>query len=59
MTDQTPQVRLERAKEASRATASLTSDDKVRALEAVAVALLRDAPRIIDANETADARCEA
>ncbi|KAB1864924.1 glutamate-5-semialdehyde dehydrogenase [Microbacterium algeriense] len=50
MTDQTPQVRLERAKEASRATASLTSDDKVRALEAVAVALLREAPRIIDAN---------
>lgn len=50
MTDQTPQVRLERAKEASRATASLTSDDKVRALEAIAVALLHEAPRIIDAN---------
>ncbi|MDF2559532.1 MAG: glutamate-5-semialdehyde dehydrogenase [Microbacterium sp.] len=50
MTDQTPQVRLERAKEASRATAALTSDDKARALEAIAVALLADAPRIIEAN---------
>jgi glutamate-5-semialdehyde dehydrogenase len=50
MTDQTPQVRLERAKEASRATAALTSDDKTRVLEAVAVALLEAAPRIIEAN---------
>jgi glutamate-5-semialdehyde dehydrogenase len=50
MTDQTPQVRLERAKEASRATASLTSDDKARVLEAIAVALLQAAPRIIEAN---------
>ncbi len=50
MTDQTPQVRLERAKEASRATAALTSDDKARVLEAVAVALLDAAPRIIEAN---------
>ncbi|MFJ6531097.1 glutamate-5-semialdehyde dehydrogenase [Microbacterium sp. NPDC091662] len=50
MTDQTPQVRLERAKEASRATAALTSDDKARALEAIAVALLDAAPRIIEAN---------
>lgn len=50
MTDQTPQVRLERAKEASRATAALTSDDKVRVLEAIAVALLEAAPRIIEAN---------
>ncbi len=50
MTDQTPQVRLERAKEASRATAALTSDDKERALEAIAVALERNAARIIEAN---------
>jgi glutamate-5-semialdehyde dehydrogenase len=50
MTDQTPQVRLERAKDASRATAALTSDDKVRVLEAIAVALVRDAARIIEAN---------
>lgn len=50
MTDQTPQVRLERAKEASRATAALTSDDKARVLEAIAVALLEAAPRIIEAN---------
>ena len=50
MTDQTPQVRLERAKDASRATAALTSDDKARVLEAIAVALLEGAPRIIEAN---------
>nr|WP_314842507.1 glutamate-5-semialdehyde dehydrogenase [uncultured Microbacterium sp.] len=50
MTDQTPQVRLERAKEASRATAALTSDEKARALEAVAVALEQNAARIIEAN---------
>ncbi|WP_449408459.1 glutamate-5-semialdehyde dehydrogenase [Microbacterium maritypicum] len=50
MTDQTPQVRLERAKEASRATAALTSDDKARALEAIAVALEHNAARIIEAN---------
>lgn len=50
MTDQTPQVRLERAKEASRATAALTSDDKARALEAIAVALEQSAHRIIEAN---------
>ncbi|QYM62991.1 glutamate-5-semialdehyde dehydrogenase [Microbacterium sp. Se5.02b] len=50
MTDQTPQVRLERAKEASRATAALTSDDKARVLEAIALALLDAAPRIIEAN---------
>lgn len=50
MTDQTPQVRLERAKEASRATAALTSDDKARALEAIAVALEQQAGRIIEAN---------
>lgn len=50
MTDQTPQVRLERAKEASRATAALTSDDKARVLEAIAVALEQSAPRIIEAN---------
>ncbi|WP_417540512.1 glutamate-5-semialdehyde dehydrogenase [Microbacterium maritypicum] len=50
MTDQTPQVRLERAKEASRATAALTSDDKARVLESIAVSLLDAAPRIIEAN---------
>jgi len=50
MTDQTPQVRLERAKEASRATAALTSDDKARALEAIAVALEQSARKIIEAN---------
>lgn len=50
MTDQTPQVRLERAKEASRATASLTSDDKARALESIAVALEGSAAAIIEAN---------
>ncbi|KNY04467.1 glutamate-5-semialdehyde dehydrogenase [Microbacterium sp. GCS4] len=50
MTDQTPQVRLERAKEASRATAALTSDDKERALEAIATALEQSAARIIEAN---------
>ncbi|MFJ4996691.1 glutamate-5-semialdehyde dehydrogenase [Microbacterium sp. NPDC088619] len=50
MTDQTPQARLERAKEASRATARLTSDDKARALEAIAVDLERNAASIIGAN---------
>lgn len=50
MTDQTPQARLERAKEASRATAALTSDDKARVLESIAVSLLDAAPRIIEAN---------
>ena len=56
MTDQTPQVRLERAKEASRATAALTSGDKARVLEAIALALLTDAPRIIEANSRDIAR---
>ena len=51
MTDLTPQTRLERAKEASRATAALTSDDKARALEAIALALEANAARIIEANE--------
>lgn len=50
MTDQTPQVRLERAKQASRAVAALTSDDKERALEAIAVALEQNAASIIEAN---------
>lgn len=50
MTDQTPQARLERAKEASRATAALTSDDKARVLEAIAVALEHNAAQIIEAN---------
>lgn len=50
MSDQTPQVRLQRAKEASRATAALTSDDKARALEAIATALEQGESRIIEAN---------
>ncbi|MFF7292817.1 glutamate-5-semialdehyde dehydrogenase [Microbacterium sp. NPDC008134] len=50
MTDQTPQVRLERAKEASRATAVLTSGDKEQVLEEIALGLERDAERIIAAN---------
>jgi len=50
MTDQTPQVRLERAKEASRATAALTSGDKERVLEEIALGLERGAERIIAAN---------
>jgi glutamate-5-semialdehyde dehydrogenase len=50
MTDQTPQVRLERAKEASRATAVLTSGDKELVLEEIALGLERDAERIIAAN---------
>ncbi|CAH0196770.1 glutamate-5-semialdehyde dehydrogenase [Microbacterium foliorum] len=59
MTDQTPQVRLARAKEASRATAALTSDDKARALEAIAVALEQNAATIIEANSRDVARGEA
>lgn len=59
MTDQTPQVRLERAKEASRATSALTSDDKARALEAIAVALERESDRIIAANAQDIARGRA
>ncbi|WP_314647936.1 glutamate-5-semialdehyde dehydrogenase [uncultured Microbacterium sp.] len=50
MTDQTPQARLERAKDASRVTAALTSADKARVLEAIAAGLERDAERIIAAN---------
>ncbi len=50
MTDQTPQARLERAKDASRATAALTSADKARVLEAIAAGLERGAERIIAAN---------
>lgn len=56
MTDLTPQTRLERAKEASRTTAALTSDDKARALDAVAVALEENAARIIEANHRDVAR---
>ncbi|HWS52095.1 MAG TPA: glutamate-5-semialdehyde dehydrogenase [Microbacterium sp.] len=56
MTDQTPRVRLERAKEASRATAALTSSDKVRALESIAAALEANTSRIISANELDIAR---
>ena len=46
----TAQDRLVRAKEASRATARLTSDDKARALEAIARALEAHTAVIIDAN---------
>ncbi|WP_102192628.1 glutamate-5-semialdehyde dehydrogenase [Microbacterium aurantiacum] len=56
MTDQTPHVRLERAKEAARATATLTSGDKARVLEAIALALEAESPRIIAANERDIAR---
>lgn len=45
-----PQPRLERAKVASRATARLTSDEKDRALEAIAVALEQNAARVVEAN---------
>ncbi|MDP3951654.1 glutamate-5-semialdehyde dehydrogenase [Microbacterium sp.] len=46
----TAQDRLVRAKEASRATARLTSDDKARALEAIARALEAHTAVIIEAN---------
>lgn len=49
-TDQTAQDRLSLAKEASRATARLTSDDKARALEAIARGLENSAVAIIEAN---------
>jgi glutamate-5-semialdehyde dehydrogenase len=48
--DETPQTRLARAKDASRATAQLTSDDKARALEAIAQALEANEALIIAAN---------
>lgn len=50
MTTESPQDRLERAKEASRATARLTSDEKGRALEGIAVALEENAETIVAAN---------
>lgn len=50
MTAETPQDRLARAKEASRATARLTSDDKARALDAIAQAIDANAAAIIEAN---------
>lgn len=50
MATESPQDRLTRAKEASRATARLTSDDKSRAIESIAVAIERNAARIIEAN---------
>ncbi len=59
MTEQTPQIRLERARDASRATAVLTSGDKARALESIAVALERSADRIIEANARDIRRGEA
>ncbi|WP_243225894.1 glutamate-5-semialdehyde dehydrogenase [Microbacterium sp. CIAB417] len=45
-----PQERLRQAKDASRAIARLTSDDKARALEAIAQAIEAGAARIIAAN---------
>ncbi|MGM7696559.1 glutamate-5-semialdehyde dehydrogenase [Microbacterium sp. A84] len=50
MTAETPQARLARAKEASRATARLTSDEKARALEAIAQAIDAHSLAIIEAN---------
>lgn len=47
---ETPQDRLARAKDASRLTAQLTSDDKARALEAIAQSLEANAAVIIEAN---------
>lgn len=47
----TPQQRMGLAKEASRATAQLTSDDKRSALHAIADALVASAPAIIAANQ--------
>ncbi|MGX1694402.1 glutamate-5-semialdehyde dehydrogenase [Microbacterium keratanolyticum] len=47
----TPQQRMALAKEASRATAQLTSDDKRSALHAIADALVASAPAIIAANQ--------
>ncbi|MGV2983989.1 glutamate-5-semialdehyde dehydrogenase [Microbacterium sp. AGC85] len=49
-TEETVQDRLVRAKEASRETARLTSDDKARALEAIALALEANSAVIIAAN---------
>ena len=54
-----PQQRLALAKEASRTTAQLTSDDKAQALEAIAKALEAGAERIIAANAQDIARGEA
>ncbi|WP_300266804.1 glutamate-5-semialdehyde dehydrogenase [Microbacterium sp.] len=58
-TVQTAQDRLKLAKDASRAIARLTSDDKARALEAVAQALEASSAAIIDANERDIARGRA
>ena len=54
-----PQNRLALAKDASRATARLTSDEKARALEAIARALEAGSARIIEANGQDIARGEA
>ena len=50
MTTETSQDRLARAKEASRAVARLTSDDKSRALEGIAAAIEQGTAAIIAAN---------
>ena len=50
-TAQTAQDRLSLAKDASRATARLTSDEKARALEAIAQALEAGSAAIIEAND--------
>ena len=50
MATESAQDRLARAKEASRAAAQLTSDDKSRALEAIATAIEANATEIIAAN---------
>lgn len=50
MTTETPQNRLALAKEASRAVARLTSDDKVRLLEGIAEGIEVNSAKIIQAN---------
>lgn len=51
MTGETPETRLARAKEASRAVARLTSDEKAHALEAIAEAIEANSSAIIEAND--------
>ncbi|HJB64319.1 MAG TPA: glutamate-5-semialdehyde dehydrogenase [Candidatus Microbacterium pullistercoris] len=50
MTTDTPEIRFERAKTASHSVARLTSAQKADALDAIAEALVANAPRILEAN---------
>lgn len=50
MTTDTPEIRFERAKTASHSVARLTSAQKADALDAIADALVANAPRILKAN---------